>query len=68
MKMNCPACGAHIENNLVIKAAASINGARGRGASKARDPKKRAKPVRKAAGQRADRVRDTLRNARPDDD
>jgi hypothetical protein len=40
MKMNCPACGAHIENNLVIKAAASINGARGRGASKARDPKK----------------------------
>jgi len=38
--MNCPSCGIHIENARVISAAASIIGARGRGASKARDPKK----------------------------
>jgi hypothetical protein len=38
--MNCPSCSAEIQDTLVIKAAASIIGARGRGASKARDPKK----------------------------
>jgi general stress protein YciG len=38
--MNCPSCNAEIQNDVVIKAAASINGTRGRGASKARDPKK----------------------------
>jgi hypothetical protein len=40
LKMNCPSCKAAIQDTLVIKAAASILGARGRGASKARDPKK----------------------------
>jgi len=39
-KMKCPSCNADIQDDLVIKAAASINGARGRGACKARDPKK----------------------------
>jgi hypothetical protein len=38
--MNCPSCGVFIESDIVINAAASILGARGRGASKARDPKK----------------------------
>jgi hypothetical protein len=38
--MNCPSCNAEIQNALILKAAASIIGARGRGASKARDPKK----------------------------
>jgi hypothetical protein len=38
--MKCPFCDAEIQDDLVIKAAASINGARGRGACKARDPKK----------------------------
>jgi hypothetical protein len=40
MNMNCPSCHAEIADAIVVKAAASINGARGRGASKARDPKK----------------------------
>jgi hypothetical protein len=39
-KMKCPSCNADIQDDLVIKAATSIIGARGRGASKARDPKK----------------------------
>jgi hypothetical protein len=38
--MNCPICNAAIHDDLVIKGAASIMGARGRGACKARDPKK----------------------------
>jgi hypothetical protein len=38
--MKCPSCNANIDDDLVIKAAASIIGARGRGACKARDPKK----------------------------
>ena len=37
--MNCPSCNAPIQDELIIKAAASINGARGRGDSKRRDPK-----------------------------
>ena len=38
--MKCPSCNADIQDDLVIKAATSIIGARGRGACKARDPKK----------------------------
>ena len=38
--MKCPSCNAEIQDDLVIKAATSIIGARGRGACKARDPKK----------------------------
>jgi hypothetical protein len=38
--MKCPSCNAGIPDEIVIAAAASINGARGRGAAKARDPKK----------------------------
>jgi hypothetical protein len=38
--MKCPSCNADIQDDIVIKAAASINGARGRGACKRRDPKK----------------------------
>jgi hypothetical protein len=38
--MNCPSCNVEIQEALILKAAASIIGARGRGASKARDPKK----------------------------
>jgi hypothetical protein len=38
--MKCPSCNADIQDDLVLKAAASIMGARGRGACKRRDPKK----------------------------
>ena len=38
--MKCPSCNADIDDVIVIKAATSIIGARGRGACKARDPKK----------------------------
>ena len=38
--MNCPSCNTEIQDDLIIKAAASINGSRGRGDSKRRDPKK----------------------------
>jgi hypothetical protein len=38
--MKCPSCNAEIHDDLIIKVAASIIGARGRGACKARDPKK----------------------------
>jgi hypothetical protein len=37
--MNCPICNALIQDELVIKGAASIMGRRGRGDSKRRDPK-----------------------------
>jgi hypothetical protein len=37
--MNCPSCNTPIQDDLVIKAAASIIGARGRGACKRRDSK-----------------------------
>jgi len=37
--MNCPICNAVIQDELVIKAAGSILGARGRVDSKRRDPK-----------------------------
>ena len=45
--MKCPSCNAEIQDDLVIKAAASIIGARGRGASKARDPKKMSEACKK---------------------
>jgi general stress protein YciG len=38
--MNCPSCNTPIEDAHILKAAASIMGARGRGDCKARDPKK----------------------------
>ena len=38
--MKCPYCNVDIQDDVVIRAAASIIGARGRGPSKARDPKK----------------------------
>jgi hypothetical protein len=38
--MDCPSCNTKIDDQLVITAAASILGSRGRGACKARDPKK----------------------------
>jgi hypothetical protein len=38
--MKCPSCNAEIDETVVLRAAASIMGARGRGACKARDPKK----------------------------
>jgi hypothetical protein len=53
-----------MEDDLVIKAATSIMGARGRGASKARDPKKMSEPGRKAVGQRA--ARDENTSSHPD--
>jgi hypothetical protein len=37
--MQCPSCNAAIQDDLVIKAAASINGSRGRGDCKRRDSK-----------------------------
>jgi hypothetical protein len=37
--MNCPSCNTKIDDQLVVTAAASILGARGRGDSKRRDPK-----------------------------
>ena len=37
--MKCPSCNADIQEDLVIKAAASINGSRGRGDCKRRDSK-----------------------------
>jgi hypothetical protein len=38
--MNCPHCNAEIQDDsIILKAAASIMGRRGRGAAKARDPK-----------------------------
>ena len=38
--MKCPSCNADIQDDIVVKAAASILGARGRGDCKRRDPKK----------------------------
>jgi hypothetical protein len=45
--MKCPVCGTDIPDNLVVKAAASIIGAKGRGAVKARDPKKMSRAGKK---------------------
>jgi len=45
--MRCPNCDIEIADELVIKSAASIIGARGRGASKARDPKKMSRAGKK---------------------
>lgn len=47
MIMKCPECGTDIPDDLVIKASSSILGALGRGASKARDPKKMSKAGKK---------------------
>lgn len=47
MVMKCPNCDIEIPNELVVKSAASIIGARGRGAAKARDPKKMSRAGKK---------------------
>ena len=41
--MKCPHCGFELAEAEILKAAASIIGSRGRGASKSRDPKKMSK-------------------------
>ncbi len=50
--MKCPTCNADIHDDIVIKAAASINGARGRGAAKARDPQKMSEAGKKGGWQK----------------